>query len=93
MSYEDNRAYILIEVEPGEEKEFTKYVKSKGLLKETNLERMDSVHGSFDVVITLRGTMKSIDARIMELRKSPSIRRTTTLVCAEMLDWEDIRDP
>lgn len=90
MSSEDYRAYVLIEIQPGKEKEFTEYVTAKGLAKDINVERMDFVHGSFDVVVLLRGTMKSIDARIMELRKSPLIRRTETLVCFEMPDWEDM---
>jgi|SRR5271157_79666 len=91
MSSEDSRAYVLMDIQPGKEKEFTEYVMSKGLLKDINVERMDFVHGSFDVVVLLRGTMKSIDSRIIELRKSPFIRRTETLLCfAEMLNWEDI---
>jgi len=64
---------------------------SKGLLKDINLERMDFVHGSFDVVVVLRGAMKNIDAKIMELRKSKFIRRTETLLCfGEMFNWEDM---
>ena len=90
MSSEDYRAYILIEIQPGKEKDFSEYVMSKGLPRDINVERMDFVHGSFDVVMLLRGTMKSIDARILELRKSPLIRRTETLLCFEMLNWEDI---
>jgi hypothetical protein len=90
MSSEDYRAYVLIEIQPGKEKEFTEYVMSKGLPRDINVEQMDFVHGSFDVVVVLRGTMKSIDARILELRKSPLIRRTETLICFEMLNWEDI---
>lgn len=88
MSSEDYRAYVLIEIQPGKEKEFAEYISSKGLAKDINVERMDFVHGSFDVVILLRGTMKSIDARIMELRKSPLIRRTETLLCFELPDWD-----
>jgi hypothetical protein len=90
MSSEDYRAYVLIEIQPGKEKEFTEEAMSKGLAKHINVERMDFVHGSFDVVVLLRGTMKSIDARIMELRKSPLIRRTETLLAFEMPNWEDM---
>jgi hypothetical protein len=91
MSSEESRAYVLIEIQPGKEKEFTEYVISKGLLKDLNVERMDFVHGSFDVVVVLRGTMKNIDARIMDLRKSQFIRRTETLLCfVEMFNWEDM---
>ena len=90
MSSEDSRAYVLIEVQPGKEKEFGEYVMHKGLPKDINVERMDFVHGSFDAVVLLRGTMKSIDSKIMELRKSPFIRRTETLLCFEMPNWEDM---
>jgi hypothetical protein len=91
MSSEESRAYVLIEIKPGKEKQFTEYVMSKDLVKDINVERMDFVHGSFDVVVILRGTMKSIDARIMELRKSPLIRRTETLLAfGQMYNWEDI---
>ncbi len=86
MDSEEFRAYILISVLPGKENELTDYVTSKGLLKDANPERMDSVHGTFDAVMILRGTWRSIDARIMELRKSPSVLKTQTLLCSpEML--------
>ena len=90
MSSEDYRAYVLIKVQPGKEKEFTEYVMSKDLPRDINVERMDFVHGSFDAVVLLRGTMKNIDARIMELRKSPFVSSTDTLLCFETLNWEDI---
>jgi hypothetical protein len=79
-----------MEIQPGKEKEFVDYVMSKGLLKDINVERLDFVHGSFDAVVLLRGTTKSIDARIMDLRKIPFIRRTETLLCLEIYNWEDI---
>ena len=87
MSSEEFRAYVLISVLPGKENELTEYVTSKGLLKDANSERMDSVHGTFDALMIIRGTWASIDARIMELRKSPSILKTQTLLCSpEMLE-------
>jgi hypothetical protein len=79
-----------MEIQPGKEKEFVDYVMSKGLLKDINVERLDFVHGSFDAVVLLRGTTKSIDARIMDLRKIPFIRRTETLLCLEIYNWEEI---
>jgi len=90
MSSEDYRAYVLINIQPGKEKEFAEYTTSKDLVKNINVERMDFVHGSFDAVILLRGTMRSIDARIMELRKSPLILKTETLLCFETPNWEDL---
>jgi len=91
MSSEESRAYVLIEVKPGKEKQFTEYVTSKDLVKDINVERMDFVHGSFDVVVILRGAMKGIDEKIMQLRKSPFVRRTETLLCfGQMFNWEDL---
>ena len=84
------RAYVLVEIQPGKEKDFSEELLSKGLLVDSSVERMDFVHGSFDFVIILRGPMKDVDAKVMELRKSPFIRRTETLICFEMFSWEDI---
>ena len=90
MSSQENRVYVLVEIQPGKEKEFADEVLSKGLVADSKVERMDVVHGSFDFVIILRGLMKDIDARVMELRKSPFVRKTETLICFEMFNWEDI---
>jgi hypothetical protein len=84
------RAYVLVEIQPGKEKDFSEDILSKGLLVDSKVERMDFVHGSFDFVIILRGAMKDIDRRVMEMRKSPFVRRTETLICFEMFSWEDL---
>lgn len=84
------RAYVLVEIQPGKEKEFCDEVLSKGLLLDSKVERMDFVHGSFDFVIVLRGSMKDIDLRVMEMRKSQFVRKTETLICFEMFNWEDL---
>jgi hypothetical protein len=86
------RAYVLIELQPGKEKEFCDLILSKGLLVDSKVKRTDFVHGHFDFVMILYGAMEEIDARIMEMRKSPFVRKTETLICFEMFDWEDIRD-
>jgi hypothetical protein len=90
MSHQDNRVYVLVEIQPGEEREFANEILSKGLIIDSKVERMDFVHGSFDVAIMLCGTMEDIDRRIMEMRKSPFVRRTETLICFEMFTWEDL---
>jgi hypothetical protein len=90
MTSQDSRAYVLLEIEPGREKEFADDVFPKGLMADSNVERMDFVHGPFDFVVLLRGSMKNIDARIMELRKSRFVRKTETLICFEMFNWEDL---
>ncbi len=63
---------------------------SKGLIADSKTERMDFVHGSYDFVIILSGKMVDIDRRLLELRKSPFVRRTETLICFEMFAWEDL---
>jgi hypothetical protein len=83
MSSEDSRAYVLAEIKGGKEKEFADEMLSKGLVA-------DYVHGSFDYVIILHGPMKDVDSKIMEVRKSPFVRKTETLLCFEMFDWEDM---
>jgi hypothetical protein len=84
------RAYVLVEIEPGKEKEFGDEILSKGLLLDSKVERMDFVHGPFDFVIILHGAIKDIDRRIMEMRKSRFVRKTETLICFEMFNWEDV---
>lgn len=90
MSYKNNRVYVLVEIQPGKEQEFTDEVLSKGLIVDSKVERMDFVHGSFDFVFVLYGTMENVDRRIMEMRKSQHVRRTETLICFELLSWEDL---
>lgn len=92
MNSQDNlvRVYVLVEIQPGKEKDFAEEVMSKGLILDSKVERVDFVHGAFDFVIILRGTMKDVDARVMEMRKSPFVRRTETMICVEMFTWEDL---
>lgn len=90
MNAQESRAYVLVEIQPGKEREFADEVLSRGLGADSKVERMDFVHGSFDFVVMLRGLMKDIDTMVLELRKSPYIRRTETLICFEMFAWEDL---
>ena len=92
LGAQDNRAraYVLVALHPGKEKEFCDEILSKGLILDSEVERMDFVHGSFDFVLTLRGIIKSIDQRLMELRKSSFVRKTETLICFEMFTWNDL---
>jgi hypothetical protein len=92
VNSQDNlaRVYVLVEIQPGKEKEFADEVLSKGLILDSKVERIDFVHGPFDFVIILRGTMKDIDVRVLEIRKSPFVRRTETMICFEMFTWEDL---
>jgi len=92
MTTQDNhtRAYVLVAIQAGKEKEFCGEVLSKGLILDPRVERMDFVHGFFDFVLTLRGSIKDIDLRVMELRKSYFVRNTETLICFEMFTWDDL---
>ena len=74
------RAYVLVEIQPGKEKEFGNEILSKGFLVDSKVERMDFVHGPYDFVIILCGTIKDIDRRLIEIRKSPFIVKTETLI-------------
>jgi hypothetical protein len=74
------RAYVLVEIKPGKEKEFKDDVLSRGLLVDSKEERMDFVHGAFDFVVILCGAMKDVDRRIIEIRKSPFVVKTETLI-------------
>ena len=84
------RVYVLVEVQPGREKEFANEVLSKGLIRDSRVERMDFVHGSFDLVVVLTGAMKDVDARVIGMRKLPFVLRTETLISFGMLNWEDL---
>ncbi len=90
MSNQQSRVYVLIEIQPGKESEFANELLSKGIIADSKSERMDFVHGSYDFVLILSGKMPDIDRRLMELRKSPFVRRTETLICFEMYPWEDL---
>jgi hypothetical protein len=74
------RAYVLVQIQPGKEKEFSDEILSKGFLVDSKVERMDFVHGPYDFVIILSGTIKDMDRRIIDIRKSPFIVKTETLI-------------
>jgi hypothetical protein len=84
------RVYVLVEVQPGREKEFADEVLSKRLIRDPKVERMDVVHGSFDLVVMLSGAMKDVDARVIAMRKIPFVLRTETLISFGMLNWEEL---
>jgi hypothetical protein len=84
------RVYVLVEIQPGKEKEFADEILSKGLILDSKVERMDFVHGSFDLVVVLNGAMNDVDSRIIAMRESPFVRKTETLICFEMFAWEDL---
>jgi hypothetical protein len=85
-----SHAYVLVEIQPGKERDFANEIVSKGLLLDSKVEKMDFVHGSYDFIIILKGTKEDIDRRILEMRKLPYIHRTQTLMPFEMLNWDDL---
>lgn len=91
MSSKNERAYVLVIIEPGKEQEFANEILSKGLILDPKIDRMDFVHGSFDFIIIFNGSRQEIDRRIMALRKLQFVRRTETLFPFEMLNWEEIQ--
>ena len=91
MSSKNERAYVLVIIQPGKEQEFANEILSKGLMLDSKVERLDFVHGSFDFIIILTGTKQDIDRRILEMRKLAFVRRTETLIPFEMLNWEDVQ--
>lgn len=90
MNGKNERAYVLVVIQPGKEQDFANEILSKGLILDSKVERMDFVHGSFDFIIILNGTKFDIDRRILEMRKLPFVRKTETLIPFEMLNLEDI---
>jgi len=90
MSSKNERAYVLVVIQPGKEQDFANEILSKGLVLDSKVERMDFVHGSFDFIVILNGTKFDIDRRILEMRKLPFVRRTETLIPFEMLNIEDL---
>ena len=92
MDSTDIRVYVLVILQPGKEREFAEEVISKGLILDSKVERLDFVHGSYDFIIIFQGKMKDVDRRILEMRKSPFVSKTETLICFEMFTLEEIAD-
>ena len=91
MTSQSVRAYVLVELRPGKEKEFCEEILEKGLVLDSKVERTDFVHGSYDFILVLNGPIPDIDRRIIELRRSLYIRKTETLICFDLFTWEEIK--
>jgi hypothetical protein len=92
MNHRNSRVYLLVNIQPGKENEFANEVLSKGLIIDPEVEKMNFVHGSFDFVVMLHGPMEDIERRIIEIRKSPFVRGTQSLVAFGMFAWEDLHN-
>jgi len=91
VNSQSSRAYVLVELFPGKEKEFCEEILEKGLILDTKVERTDFVHGSYDFICVLNGPISDIDRRIIELRRSLYIRKTETLICFDMVTWDEMK--
>jgi hypothetical protein len=91
VSSQTIRAYVLVELRPGKEKAFCEEILEKGMILDSKVERTDFVHGPYDFICILNGEIKEVDQRIMDLRTSPHIRKTETLICFEVFTWEDVK--
>jgi hypothetical protein len=83
------RAYVLIELEPGKEKEFGTAL-SDILENAKGISKLDFVYGAFDVVMALDGEAKEVEDVILKVRTLSSVHKTETLLCFEKLLWEDL---
>ena len=79
------RSYVLVETQPGKEKE-----SYEAIAASKKISRIDFVHGSYDFVVTLEGEIRDMDHIVMEIRRSPYVRKTETLLCFEAFSWEDL---
>jgi hypothetical protein len=90
MTDDSGRAYVLVMIQPGREQEFANEIVTKRLITDPKVERVDFVHGNFDFVISLTGTMNDIDSRILKIRLLPYVERTETLLPFQRMNWEQI---
>jgi hypothetical protein len=81
---------VLVAIEPGKEREFANKLIAEGLILDSKVEKLDFVHGVYDLIVILSGNKYDIDRRILQMRKLPYVRKTQTLIPFEMLNWEDI---
>ena len=89
MTAETRHVYLLVSIQTGKEQEFASEVLSKGLIFDSEIERLDFVYGSFDFIVVLTGSVADIDRRILEMRQISYVQNTETLIPFEMLSWDD----
>jgi hypothetical protein len=90
MNSQNSLVYLLVNIQAGKEREFADEVLSKGLIIDPEVEKMNFVHGPFDFVMMLHGPIEDIERRIIEVRKSPFVRNTQSLVAFAMFTWEEL---
>jgi flavodoxin len=80
----------MVVIQPGKERKFADEIMSEGLILDSEVERIDFVHGDFDFIVSFAGSRDDIDRRILEIRKIPYVQSTETLIPFEMFSWDDI---
>lgn len=68
------RAYVLIEVDPGQEGELVSKLENI-----QSISNVDFVHGSYDIVCVMEGDYQDIDTTVIQIRKLSHVRKTITL--------------
>ncbi|MHA2172928.1 MAG: hypothetical protein ACXAB7_23955 [Candidatus Kariarchaeaceae archaeon] len=75
------RAYVLVNVDPGHEKDIIDgSAMSSGLSSLTGVVQADVVHGAYDIIVVIEGEPNIIEETIMKLRKLSHVRKTESLL-------------
>ena len=75
------RAYILVNIDPGNEKNIINgTAMSEGISSFAGVVQADVVYGAYDIIVVVEGEPKTIDDTIMRLRKIPHVRKTESLL-------------
>jgi hypothetical protein len=81
----EQKAYILIRVQPGKEAELY------GELKQVpNITGIDLVRGPFDFVVVAEGRARDLDNVVLRIRKTPYVIVTETMTVWETFPWEEV---
>jgi hypothetical protein len=81
----NQRAYILIRVQPGKEAELY------GELKQIpNIIGIDLVRGPFDFIVVAEGNASDLDMVVLRIRKTPHVLNTETMTVFETFPWQEV---
>lgn len=85
ISSSNQKAYVLIRVQPGKEIEL--YDELKQI---PNVTGVDLVRGAFDFVVVAEGEAKDVDRVVLRVRKSPYVLNTETMTAFETFLWQEV---
>ncbi len=80
----NQKAYILIAIQPGTEEEV--YIELK---KIPGITAIDLVRGPFDFIVVVEGSASDLDKTALRIRKTPYVRSTVTHTVWETLPWQE----